>query len=329
MKPDTPAPLFSVVIPVKNRSELLTRALISLRNQTFDNFEVIVVDDHSDEDIAAVAARFTDVRLQLVRQTSDRKGACAARNFGGSLAQGSYIAYLDSDDIFLPDKLQTIADQIAISQPGVIASRLLVYRGDDRMQLRPSRAPGDDEEISEFYFVHDERIQSSSIVVRRDVALATKWNDALRKVQDPDFFIRARRASGTLLFIDRPLAVLFDDQADARISSSSAEENIRAWLGSPMCPLTPRARSGFVLYALSHEVAKRSKIRALSIILRNCGAVHPKTVLKSIYRTVAPEWLFKKTALAVAARGDGARHAHNYAYIHALTEQATSPAEQR
>jgi glycosyltransferase involved in cell wall biosynthesis len=328
MKPENHAPLFSIVIPVKNRSELLTRALLSIRNQSCSNFEVIVVDDHSDEDMAVVAARFTDLRLTLVRQTHDKKGACAARNLGGSLAQGSYIAYLDSDDIFLPDKLQTISDHVAVSQPGLIASRLLVYRGDDRLQLRPSRAPGTDEEISEFYFVHDERIQSSSIVVRRDVALSTEWNEALRKVQDPDFFIRARRASSTLLFIDQPLAVLFDDQADARISSSSAEESIRAWLDSPLCPLTPKARAGFVLYALSHEVAKRSKIRALSVILRNCGAVHPKTVLKSVYRTVAPEWLFKKTAQAVAAHGDGVRHAHNYAYIHALTEQALASAEQ-
>ncbi|MEN4955910.1 glycosyltransferase family 2 protein [Stenotrophomonas indicatrix] len=320
-------PLFSIVIPVKNRSGLLIRALISLRNQTFQNFEVIVIDDHSDENIVSATSLFGDINLRLVRQVDGKKGACAARNLGGLLARGNYIAYLDSDDIFLPGKLATIAAAISESQPDMLASPLLVYRGDDRLQLRPSRAPGVDEDISEFYFVHDERIQSSSIVVRREIAIQTGWNEALRKVQDPDFFIRARRASQSLLFIAHPLAILFDDQADARISSTSAEDSIRAWLDSPACPLSARARSGFKLYALSHEVAKRSRVKAIAMTIQNAGSVHPKVVVKSVYRTLAPEWLFKKTAQAVAGRRNSASFQQTYEYIQALTQQSMTARE--
>lgn len=317
-----PSPVFSVVIPVKNRSQLLYRSLLSLREQSMQDFEIIVVDDGSEEEIGLVVGRFSDLDITLLRLPAGTSGACAARNVGSTAARAPYIAYLDSDDLFLPDKLQSIAAAIKETGADLLASPLLVYRGDDRLQLRPTRAPGMDEDISEFYFVSDERIQSSSIVVSQNLFNSVGWNEKLRKVQDPDFFIRCSRAARFVHFLPDPLAVLFDDEQGGRVSSAAAEDSIVSWLESPECPLTPKARAGFVLYALSHEIAKRNRFEALSIILKNSLAVRPKTVLKSIYRTIAPEAIFKKTALILATRGQAGKNTAAFDYIERLKQQA-------
>lgn len=298
-------PFFSIVIPVKDRSQLLFRALASLRLQAFDDFEVIVVDDNSTEDISIVVNAFQDLRVRLVRQASSKAGACAARNLGGDLAEGRYIAYLDSDDIFLPAKLARFAERIRASGSALLASFLVVYRGDPRLQIRPARPPSHDERIDEFFYVYDQRIQSSSIVIAREHSMRIRWNESLRKVQDSDFFIRAFQSVGTVDFIPEPLAVLFDDQLQGRISNRSAEENMLAWLASDACPLSERAKAGFRFYALSHEIGKRSKIDALGMMMANRRAVGLKIQLKSLYRMLVPEYVFKKTAILLRGNGSG------------------------
>lgn len=317
-------PLFSIVVPVRNRRELLFRALLSVGHQTMFNFEVIVVDDGSSEDIAEVAGRFVEFPCRVVRQDPSKSGACAARNLGSRLARGTYIAYLDSDDVFLPRKMETLDSIVRADRPDLLASSLLVYRGTRRLQLRPSRGPRSDEDISEYYFVHDERIQSSSIIIDRRIFERVEWNENLQKVQDPDFFIRASRAATSLYFIDTPLSVLFDDQSHGRISGVSAEENLQGWLESEQCPLTPKARTGFIMYALSHEIAKRSTFQALRMTLRHSSVVHPRTLLKSIYRTFMPEWVFKWTARTLTPLSNVKKFATTYDFIKAIEAEAST-----
>jgi len=292
-------PFFSVVIPVKDRPQLLYRALDSLRKQTFRDFEVIVVDDNSLEDISRVTGEFPDLDLILLRQAKGKKGACAARNLGGDRATGTYIAYLDSDDIFLPEKLTSVAREIDTSGADLLASSLLVYRGSNRLQLRPLREPIKGEDIGEFYFVADQRIQSSSIIISKKLFLKNRWNEFLKKVQDPDFFIRASKKCARFNFIIAPLAVLFDTELQGRVSNISAEDNLRNWLNSAECPLSEAAIAGFCFYALSHEVAKRSRLEALSLMIKNRHVVSFKIQVKALYRMFAPEWLFKRTAVLV------------------------------
>jgi glycosyltransferase involved in cell wall biosynthesis len=94
----------SVVIPTRNRSQLLMRALRSVQGQRDSEFEVIVVDDHSTDDTGRVAAALGDDRIRVVR--SERpSGAAVARNLGSERATGRWIAFLDDDDLWAPDKL--------------------------------------------------------------------------------------------------------------------------------------------------------------------------------------------------------------------------------
>jgi glycosyltransferase involved in cell wall biosynthesis len=98
--------LVSVVIPTRNRSQCIESAILSALAQTYTNLEVIVVDDGSTDDTVQVVAESArnHARVRLIRH-SQRKGAQAARNTGIHAAQGQWIAFLDSDDQWLPDSL--------------------------------------------------------------------------------------------------------------------------------------------------------------------------------------------------------------------------------
>ena len=94
-------PLVSIIIPVYNRADLLLRALKSIQAQTFQDFEILVIDDHSTEDIASVVKDFS-VRYFK----TNGKGVSAARNTGVRHSTSELIAFLDSDDEWVPTKLE-------------------------------------------------------------------------------------------------------------------------------------------------------------------------------------------------------------------------------
>lgn len=99
-----PRPTVSVVVPTYNRADLLRSALDSLTRQTYRDFETIVVDDGSEEDIVDAVSDHA-VRPRVVRQA--RGGPAAARNHGVAVASADLIAFLDSDDEWLDSKLET------------------------------------------------------------------------------------------------------------------------------------------------------------------------------------------------------------------------------
>jgi GT2 family glycosyltransferase len=98
--------LVSVIIPTYNRGDFLRDALKSVVNQTYKNLEILVIDDFSTEDIQSVVLEFNnDQRVNYVKNLNS-KGPQGARNTGLRLASGEWIAMLDSDDVWLPEKIQ-------------------------------------------------------------------------------------------------------------------------------------------------------------------------------------------------------------------------------
>ena len=98
------APLVSVIIPAYNRAHLVGRAIASVFAQSYRNFEIIVVDDASTDDLAATLAEAGGLQLRCITHPRNR-GAAAARNTGIAAASGEFVAFLDSDDVWFPDKL--------------------------------------------------------------------------------------------------------------------------------------------------------------------------------------------------------------------------------
>ena len=99
--------LVSVIIPCYNRSYVISRSILSVFRQTYLNLEIIIVDDASSdsETLSKLIGSYNDPRLQLFRHHRNRY-ASVARNTGMKLAKGKFIAFLDSDDEWLPQKLE-------------------------------------------------------------------------------------------------------------------------------------------------------------------------------------------------------------------------------
>src|SRR3990172_8575884 len=104
-------PLVSVVIPTYNHARFLGRALQSVLDQTYTNWEAIVIDNHSQDNTDEIVDSFRDPRIILL--TIYNNGVIAAsRNMGIRAAKGEWIAFLDSDDWWTPNKIQVCLEQI-------------------------------------------------------------------------------------------------------------------------------------------------------------------------------------------------------------------------
>lgn len=96
-------PLVTVVIPTYNRCNQITEALQSVLDQTYRNLQILIVDDGSEDNTESIVKKITDNRIEYIR--IKHSGAAFARNVGVNRAKGEYIAFLDSDDVFLQDKI--------------------------------------------------------------------------------------------------------------------------------------------------------------------------------------------------------------------------------
>jgi glycosyltransferase involved in cell wall biosynthesis len=105
------SPLVSVVIPTYNHAHFLVAALQSVIDQTYSNWEAIVVDNHSTDNTDTVVQNFNNPRISLLKIHNDGVIA-ASRNMGIQNAKGEWIAFLDSDDLWYPEKLQIVMDQV-------------------------------------------------------------------------------------------------------------------------------------------------------------------------------------------------------------------------
>jgi glycosyltransferase involved in cell wall biosynthesis len=111
-------PKISVIIPTYNRAELLQSAITSVLKQTFQDFEIIVVDDASKDNTHAIVKSFDDRRLRYVRHEANR-GEAGSRNSGVKESNGPYIAFLDDDDEWLPEKLDLQINLLENSAPQI------------------------------------------------------------------------------------------------------------------------------------------------------------------------------------------------------------------
>ena len=97
--------MFSIIIPTYNQDYLLKKCLESVVNQTFENWEIIIINNHSDDETLKVFQSFNDKRIKL-RNFKNNGIISASRNYGLNLAKFPYVAFLDSDDFWFPNKLE-------------------------------------------------------------------------------------------------------------------------------------------------------------------------------------------------------------------------------
>jgi glycosyltransferase involved in cell wall biosynthesis len=177
----------SVIIPVYEQPALLRDALESVFEQTYDGFEVVVVDDNSNADIEAVVSKFPDVRMV---SHEENLGAGRARNTGVDAAYGTFLAFLDADDTWEPTKLEK---QRAVFEQGG-EDLALVYTGFVQYELDSiewERYPEASGDIYVEELEHDRVHPTSTVIVRKDVLEEVGGFDtSLPSRQDYDLWIR-------------------------------------------------------------------------------------------------------------------------------------------
>lgn len=112
-------PKVSIVISTYNRAHMVGRAIKSVLNQTYQDFEVIIVDDASTDNTEEVVKSFNDERLRYIRHEVNSGGHAAPQNTGIEIARGEYIAFLDDDDEWLPEKLEKQVNKFKSVLPDV------------------------------------------------------------------------------------------------------------------------------------------------------------------------------------------------------------------
>jgi glycosyltransferase involved in cell wall biosynthesis len=199
-------PKVSIVIPTFNRPERLRQALLSVVRQTVGDFEVFVVDDGSRDGTALnVVEAFEDTRLHCIRLPISR-GPGAARNAGLARASAPYIAFLDDDDEWLPEKLEVqlgILETCAETVGGVYSARITV----DEVAATTAVT-----RFAQKKFDIDKgniAITTSSILLRRESLDAVGlFDETLFSGQDFDMWIRLAQVCD-LVYVDRPLIKYF------------------------------------------------------------------------------------------------------------------------
>lgn len=101
-------PKVSVIIPTYNRAHIISRAIQSVLDQTYQDLEIIIVDDGSTDNTESVIKSFNDKRIIYNKSNNKNKGVASARNIGVKLSRAEYIAFQDSDDVWYPYKLEKI-----------------------------------------------------------------------------------------------------------------------------------------------------------------------------------------------------------------------------
>jgi len=197
----TMAPFVSVIIPTFNRIELLKKSVESVRNQTFRDFEIIVVDDGCTDGTPQWLAAQSDLRF-LRQQNS---GIATARNNGAAVATGKWLAFLDHDDLWAKEKLRMQADFVKENADvALVAARHVRLGKRYSSPTRPTWIKGD--LLVKVY--SESFIHTSSVMIRKDVfdeigGFPSKY----RFADEFDVWLRIAR-DYVVAYVDQPLVFI-------------------------------------------------------------------------------------------------------------------------
>ncbi len=181
----------SVVIPAFNAEKFIGEAIESVLKQTYENWELFVINDGSTDDTATIVQEYIsqDKRVELIQQNN--QGVSVARNMGAQLAQGEYIAFLDADDRWLPEKLATHLDHLSDNASiGVSFGRVRYVQTNGAPTSLIANCPLTNLESWNFLYGNP-TVTTSNVVVRKEVFQQLGGFDpGMSYSEDMDWFFR-------------------------------------------------------------------------------------------------------------------------------------------
>jgi glycosyltransferase involved in cell wall biosynthesis len=231
---------------------------------------LIVVLDGPDKATNESLQQVKDSRLRIV-ELPEKVGAAEARNVGVAAARGEWIAFLDDDDEWLPEKLELqvgVASSSDYRYP-IIFCKLIARtpRGD---YIWPRRLPGQSEHISEYLFARkslflgEGLIQTSMLLTKKELLLRYPFRKGLRRYQESDWLLRVIGIDGvSIKFIIEPLVICYWEEERKSISNSDDWHYLFSWIKSSKYLITSRAYAALMLVQVSAMAARQGDRKAI------------------------------------------------------------------
>jgi len=211
---------FSVVIPTFNRENLIRATLDSVFNQSFDDYEIIVIDDGSTDNTANILQKYGS-RIKIFHQ--ENQGPGEARNYGIRVAKGKYIVFLDSDDLWFPWTLTTFY-QVIIQQnfPEFVAGKSISFFDEDELTTI-QHLPLSIQVFNDYYSSSQENIgipncgvSINTDILRKVGGFTQQWINA----EDCDLWLKLGTTQ-SFIFIESPLLVGYRQHTNTAISDKT------------------------------------------------------------------------------------------------------------
>ncbi len=225
MVPSTP--FFSIIIPTYNRADLLPTAIKSVLAQSYQNWELVVVDDGSTDNTAIVVSNFKDERVRYIYQTNAERSA--ARNTGIDHALGRYICFLDSDDYYLPERLTQLHNELI--KPGrPVAMFYTNYIIDKSGQICPSNVVYGNN-VSAFESLATKVLHSQQVCISAEILQEFKYDTRFRIGEDMELWFRIA-AKYPVYYLDGQNTIAVVDHEDRSVNvmrHNTGKEQLRLY----------------------------------------------------------------------------------------------------
>lgn len=281
----------SVVVPTYNRASELDRCLDSLVQQTYKNFEVLVCDDGSTDLSKSVVEGYKD-RLDLTYIYCDNFGGPARpRNLGVNAAKSPYIAFLDSDDWWAPEKLSICASRLANDDVDLLYHDMLISSSSFK-RLKYMKAFEPRKDMFNALLMTGVSIPNSSVIVRRDLLLevgGVSEDRTLISVEDYDTWVKVAQLSDRFVRIPRPLG--FYELGSSNISAASIRQvdkinYLYAQYASKLSKDNLKKSEDFLIYrnAYIYQGSGELSLAKIYFLKAIFSSISFKYRMKSIYR---------------------------------------------
>jgi glycosyltransferase involved in cell wall biosynthesis len=304
--------LVSVVIPTLDRPSLLLRAIDSVLRQTHQEIEIIVVVDRPDQDTLSAVQSVNDPRVRLiVNPYSPTAGD--ARNAGVDQARGEWIAFLDDDDEWLPNKLER---QIALAagHPSTLVSCLSRVVTPTGTYVRPKAIYDHSIPVDEYLFDRCTLLGGSSFIQTSSYLLPRSLFDKVRF--DPDsahddwgFLLHLSKQTGAQIeTVPEVLVIIYQEQRPSFTSRTSSWEHSLRYLDKIQPIITRRAYSGYCLGVVGERAAQELAYAAFPELLRRAfrnGSPRLSHVLPYLAYWLMPKWLLRQLRALLRVRRIG------------------------
>lgn len=205
--------MITVIIPTFNRESTIVESVMSVINQSYKDIEILIIDDGSSDKTIDIIKNVKDSRIKIYKLNSN-KGACFARNYGVELAKGEFIAFQDSDDIWVPSKLELQLKYLEKLKCDIIASNYC---------LDMKRYEKDKDKDVEYKKVHyndlleENYISTQTLFGKKECFEKVKFDNDLPRLQDWDIALRLARKY-SFYYLNIPLVNV--NQQDNSISKN-------------------------------------------------------------------------------------------------------------